>query len=271
MITVKQGQSGKTGVDVFDWQQMSHVKPEGYVVAHMLGIATRAQRRRMYFCMLKQALWAQNDELAEFAFKKCILFLNRKKETMSEQDYWNKGAYPSLWSVEKEVEHIALQYRVVRFCRALLERGGVYKQVPSERSFGSGYAVIHLPKTWRIVVQEVAGIFRTSFHGGSDWGLPAEEKLIDNAYNLLYDIYTNKTTERALRSVTLPFFVNLPSSERDVLDMFRNAINSMPLRQVVFFLERYPSMPREWLHLFRIEFVRKGGAIDMKAEPLKYP
>ena len=260
MVMIKQGQFGKTGVDVLDWQDMKGVGKEGYIAAHMLGIATRSQRRRMYFCMLKQAIKAQNDKLAEFAFQKCLIFLNRDKETESEA-----GRYPSTWSTQREAESIRLQYRVVRFCRAVLESCGMYERIPADTMCSPSGAKVYLEKTWNLVVREIIAALKAGFHGYSDWGLPVEEGLIDSAFNLLIAIRNNRTAEKAFWSAARPYGIRFAPVNKEVFDVLKNTVNGMTLERVVFFLRKYPEMPDEWLTMFKIEFVRKGGVINIEA------
>lgn len=269
MVALKQGEYGMTGVDVLDWHQLNQIKPDGYIVAHMLGITSRAKRRRMYFSMLKQALWARNDELAEFALKKYILFLCRKMELVNESDYWSKGKHSTLWSSEKEAEFTALQHRLLRFYRSLLQNSNMYKKLARERRVDYDSIAIFLPKTWRAVTQAVVSILLNHSHSNTTWKLPVDERLIDSAYTLLWDIYTDNTTRKAFRLPDKSYDFNFPRPEKEIVEMLRHTVNGMSLGQVVYFLKKYPQMPRDWLHIFRVEFVRKGGAIDLHGDPLK--
>ncbi len=269
MVALKEGQWGKTGIDVFDWHQMHRVSPEGYMVAHMLGSASRVERRKMYFCMMKQALWGGNDDLAVFAFEKCLLFIQRKKETLREKDYWEKGQYPTLWSNEKEVEMTALQHRLLRFCRATLQDRHLYKEVPPEERYARRIISINLSKTWKAVVHMAVEMLhhytRTSF----SWSLPIDDKLVGYAFDLVCSVYEDSTTKKAFKIAPGSTNYRLPSPGKEVLEMLKNTVNLMDFKQVLYFLEKHPDMPSEFLHIFRMEYVRKGGALALQAPPIK--
>lgn len=267
MVTIVKNCSS-SDIGVMDWHRMNRTNPEEYIVNHALGSSmSRAKRRRMYFLMLRQAMWARNDALAEFAFKKCVLFAERKRETKTEKDYWEKGHHPSLWSEEKEAETMRIKHRLIRLCRILLESKELYKETPSERLYGLPSLVTCMPQTWNQAVRLTVDIMVRSASEGN-WKLPIDEKLIRSAYQLVYDVYSVMTVRKAFGlALYAGFSFDYPT--REVEEMLRNSVNLMSHQQVVYFLTTFPKMPHELLHIFRIEYARKGGAFDLAAPPIK--
>lgn len=266
MVTIVKN-SSSSDIGVMDWHRLNGTSPENYIVHHTLGSAPRAKRRRMYFLMLRQALWARNDELARFAFDKCLLFAERKKETKTEQDYWEKGQHPTLWSAEKEAETLRIRHRLLRLCRILLQSRDVYKEIPPERPFRNPSLVVFLPKTWQRAIQVAADIMVRSTSEGN-WKLPMDEKLIRSAYGLLYDIYSADTVRKAFGLTKYSSF-DIVCPAKEVTETLKNAANQMSHQQAVYFLKTFPDMPHDFLHVFRIEYARKGGAFDLAAPPIQ--
>lgn len=256
----------KRGVDVMDFQQMQRAKPEDYMVAHMLGAMPREWRRRMYFSMLKQALWARNDTLAEHALGKCLMFVKKQRQTTQESV---EGLLEPMWTVEKELAAQKLSYRALRLFRYVLSSPGMYKEDVDERTHYNKTYVVGLPKTWNLAVGETVGLLRS--HSEQDYRrIPLDSKLVVEGYSLVLDVYLQDVQRKALglgrhsSGITL---VRSPS--KDVVEALRQSVSMMQLPHIVYFLKTFPHMPAEFLQIFRIAYARNGGAFDLAAPPIK--
>lgn len=258
----------KTGIDVLDWHQMSRVNPEGYIVAHALGYASRRARRKMYFCMLKQALWASNDILAVHAAKKYMIFIRRDRETVQESE---EGLLEPMWNGEKELKRRQTDYRILRFCHAVLARKQMYEEKENESRFEGKRYGIRFQETWKALLSEIFNILwgRSRKEEYHSWKLERDDELVRRVYNLIRDIYLGEMDRKAFGVGRYQTGICFDNQGKIILEMLKNTVHRMSLEQVIYFLEMFPSMPREFLHIFRIEYARGGGAFDLKAPPLK--
>lgn len=264
MVALKQGRYGKTGVDVWDWHDMNRADPIRYMMARMLGNASRTWRRKMYFSMLKQGMWAQNDKLVEYARSKYQLFVLHQRETVSEPA---EGLLEPSWDKEKAQKERQCQYRLVRFYHAMLMSKRMYKQVEDAGDGHNKHYVVTFPETQKSIIGALTYMLaKYSQSGRWEWDLPVEEKLIERVLEILTTVYLGYMGWRAFghhpHTGGLKFGDTFP---QEVLEPLKNAANMMDIDQVTYFLKTHSRMPRDMLQIFRIEYVRKGGALDLTA------
>jgi len=265
MVATTKKQYDQTGVDVFDWHQMNRVKPEGYIIAHLMGNSSRKWRRRMYFSMLEQALWGRNDDLAHFALQKCLMHVKCERETLLEP---GDGLLESMWSKEKQLRLQNLMYRVIKLCRSVVSHKLMHRELESERTQYNKTFIIVLPKTWGLAVKTAVDILY--YHSKiAHWELPVDEELICEAWSFMLDAYSGETQRKGLGLSKNQGGAKLDNTPTKLIpETMKNLINSMTLEQVIFFMREYSHMPRQLLSIFRIEYARKGGAFDLKGPPV---
>ncbi len=262
MAKIAKDQYEKTGPDFLLWSTVKTIHPKDYFFAHALGVMSRAERRRMYYQMLKHGLLSGNDKLAHHGLGAFLSYVKRKKETSA--DVGDTFLEP-MWSKEKELRLRETEYRALRICRLVSCRRTLYKDVTpaNYRDYEGKVYHIGMEETWLYVIAVATSILneRSDFPPREHWGLPWDSKLIEKAFTFVSTLGTEEEFKRILgvhRDVKLR-----PEPRVKVLESLKQQANGMTLQQVAYFLRTFPQMPKDMLKIFRVEYVRKDGELAL--------
>ncbi len=264
-VIVRHNDFAKNGADIIYESHLGNITPEEYVAAHLLGITSRRLRTQMYAEMLDHGLSARNDSLSLFALATLVSLTQKHRQTYSEPA---DGILEPMWSLEKRQEQFLSQYDVLTIVHLVVHEWRIYtdqteRNVPDYRPRVYGIVV---EKTWLHAVNILLTVMTSDFWWGSKPVL-YDHEINAKAFKLLAKLGTDKHFEGIWRNQK-----NIPRSglgldskvRKDVLERWRGTVNMMKLEQVTALLTRTEwNIPEDMLMMLKIEFVRKGGALNL--------
>lgn len=257
----------KPGLDSISQNQVQSVSFEGYMIAHFMGIASRDERCRMHKEMLNHGIVYYNDDLA------CAGLRGSLRHIFKEREVSNEGSAKILepfWNKEKEEEWFTQVEVAVKLIEDVVTSFNFYSRGPSSRDgYVSNQFTIGFPKTWKLIISEVSALC---------WKERKFEKCAEqvsqenvSAFRLYARLGTAEIFREACKKQEREgdrySFQNLylvDESRKDVIDNLKDHVIKMPLERVIFWLKNYgDKMPSDFQKVFRIEFVRKNGEINL--------
>lgn len=279
-MTVVQGFKGglalqkPTGADVVTVESLEHLHPKDYVIAHLLGLTGFQERQRMYADMLEYGIKYSNDKMAAYALQRIVQFLLGTKETSQDTD---KRFFEGSLTAEVRGQHHLLYISVLELFEQIILRKSLYidqteRNVPD---YGDKTYGIRLKETWEVLLVYTIAAYTAS---AGEWpDRPGHILSVVNvrALRLIARLGTDDTLRKVPNMATGGHYDRIGQYKIDfsvreqVMKAFKHASNSLGLVRVTEWLgENAKTMPDDMRDILRIEFVRKGGALDLKAPPL---
>lgn len=252
------------GLDVINPQNARDVSPKDYITAHLMSVTTREYRRTMYGNMLADGLRYKNDKLAHNGLVGVLTHIWKMRETEAES---GEGLLEAPWNEEKWRELFSQAGKVIEVFKYVVSSTSFYIDNTSvqARDWDDRRLVVVLPITWKLIISETSSMLRKEKVLNKK-NQPSPENI--EAFKFFSDLGTEKFLDEVIRSAKIEHprcRILLHSHLRDeVLTSLRGTVNLMELDWVIFWLKNYgETMPKDFLNIFRVEYARKGGALNL--------
>lgn len=253
------------GLDSISQEQVQNVSFEEYMIAHFMGITSRDERYRMYQEMLNHGILYGNDNLT------CAGLRGRLKHVFKEREVSNEGSakiLELLWSEKKEKDWFAQVETAIKLLEGVVASLNLYVRGQSHESITSNKFSIRLSKTWKRIIKELSVLCWKERMFGEYAGQVSQENV--DAFCL----YTRLGTTEILREAGkkekdkagygYQHWYLSDDPREDVIANLKDAVSKMSLERVIFWLKNHEDkMPDDFQKVFRIEFVRKGGKLNL--------
>ena len=259
----------KPEVDLIWHNKIGNISPSEYMIAHLIGVTSRDDRRRMYQEMLKHGIDYGNDNLAHDGLKGCLRHIVKEREV---SDEGSAKILEPLLDEEKETEWFTQVEVALKLLEEVMTALNIYSRGPTSRDgFMSSYFSMGFTKTWKLVIKEVSNLYWKERKFGECKGQVSQENI--NAFHLYARLGTTEIFREAGKKLATgdgygyQHWHLVDDSRKEVIASLKDGVSKMPLERVIFWLKNHgDKMPDDFKKVFRIEFVRKGGKINLDME-----
>lgn len=264
MATITENSHGE--IDLIPAYTVDSITPLSYMFAHLMGITSGKEREQMYKEMLKHGIQHHNDGLSRTGLLGTILHLFKQRETSREKS--TKLLEPTLeltWDEEKESRWIIQAGAALDLLEEIVTSLPFYSRTSSTNGYVSlAFNLAGLPMTWKLVINEVSKLFLVTQKFGAEAGCVSSLNI--RAFHLFCRLGTTEIFHAAAKKAGSYGYGpwHLVDVREDVIANLKDSLSKMPLERVIFWLKNHgDSIPEDFKKVFRIEFVRKGGRINL--------
>jgi len=244
----------------------SLISPNDYTRIFLKDSVSLDVLQKMYNKMFQDGLRYGNDSLAYEGLSNLVSYIEKKQEVKIESC---DGGIKHLWDKETNEEDFSRTDKILSIFTWVVTSTNFYCDVTPRNApdYGDLEYGIALSKTWEYILAETASLLYSNSPTSHRKENPSQENV--KAFSFLSGLYTKQffkeiKRKKDLRIRPLEWNVLVFKSCEEVLTCLKNSVNRMHLIDVIFWLENHgKTMPIEFLNIFRIEFVRKGGSLDM--------
>lgn len=255
----------KPELDLISEDQVQSMSFEEYIIAHLMGITSRNDRCLMHNEMLKHGIRYYNDNLACAGLRGSLRHIFKEREI---SDEGSVKILEPLWDKEKEEDWFAQVETAIKLLEEVSTSLNFYIRGQSHESVTSNQFSIRFKKTWKRVISEVSALCWKEREFIKRARCVSKENV--NAFCLYARLGTTEILREAGRKRRSGdgyghehwYLVDGP--RKDVIDNLKESVIKMSLEQIIFWLKNHSDkMPDDFQKVFRIEFVRKGGKINL--------
>lgn len=258
--------TSRSGIDLILIDDVGSINTGAYMLAHFAGITSREKRCQMYKDMLEHGIQHHNDGLAFNGLKGGLLHIFKQRETSREAPAL---LLESLCNEQKEDEWFKQAELAIDLLEQIVTTFSFYSRKPgtSDGWSSSQFNLARLPMTWKLVINEVSKLCWVKREFGDGAGSISSTNI--KAFLLYLRLGTTEIFRTAAKKVANEASYgyeswHLVDVREDVIANLKDNLSKMPLERVIFWLKNYgEAIPFDFKKVFRIEFVRKGGKINL--------